>query len=102
MRALSFLFMAALTCGAAERILLTRLGPAQSRLLVANADGSEEKELTSGALDYNPAWSPDGQWIVFTSERQGSADLYRVRPDGTDLTLLTDSPAYDDQAAFSP
>ena len=31
----------------------------------------------------------------------GSADLYRMKPDGTGVERLTDSPAYDDQAAFS-
>jgi Tol biopolymer transport system component len=72
-------------------------------LFISNADGSGEQPLTQpGALDYNPAWSPKGDWIVFTSERAGSADLYRIHPDGTGLDRLTDDPAYDDQAAFSP
>ena len=52
--------------------------------------------------DYDATWSPDGASIVFTSERDGSADLYRVKADGSGLERLTDSPAYDDQAAFSP
>ena len=43
-------------------------------------------------IDYDAAWSPDGASIVFTSERDGSADLYRVKPDGTGLERLTDSP----------
>ena len=81
---------------------MTRLGPSQSSLFVSNADGSSEQKLTEGYLDYNPAWSPDGQWIVFTSERNGSADLYRMRPDGSGLERLADDPAYEDQAAFSP
>ena len=38
----------------------------------------------------------------FTSERNGSADLYRVKPDGTGLQRLTANPAYDDQADVSP
>src|SRR5262249_47924507 len=46
--------------------------------------------------------APDGKSIVFTSERDGSADLYRIHPDGSGLERLTDSPAYDDQAAFAP
>jgi TolB protein len=84
-------------------IALTRLGPSRTRLFVSNADGTAERPLLdSDSLDYNPVWSPDGQWIVFTSERDGSADLYRVRPDGTGLQRLTTSRAYDDQAEFSP
>jgi Tol biopolymer transport system component len=53
-------------------------------------------------MDYNASWSRKGDWIVFTSERAGSADLFRVHPDGTGLERLTEDPAYDDQAAFSP
>jgi TolB protein len=53
-------------------------------------------------LDYSPSFSPDGRWIVFTSERYGSADIFRVHPDGTGLERLTNDPAYDDQAAVSP
>jgi Tol biopolymer transport system component len=70
---------------------------------MSNADGSGEQPLTQpGSLDYNPAWSSKGDWIVFTSEQAGSADLYRIHPDRTGLDRLTDDPAYDDQAAFSP
>ncbi len=58
--------------------------------------------VTPTEADYDAAWAPDGASIVFTSERGGSADLYRVKPDGSGLERLTDDPAYDDQAAFSP
>jgi hypothetical protein len=53
-------------------------------------------------MDYDPVWSPDGQSIVFTSDRENSADLFPEKMDGTGLERHTDSPAYDDQAAFSP
>jgi Tol biopolymer transport system component len=88
---------------AADKVLFARLGPTEARLFISNADGTAERPLTSeGSLDYNPSWSPKGDWIVFTSERAGSADLYRIHPDGSQLERLTDDPAYDDQAGFSP
>ena len=96
------LLCSALLCTAADRILLTRLGPSESTLYVSSADGTGERALTKGSLDYNPAWSADGNWIAFTSERNGSADLYRMRADGSAVERLTDDPSYDDQAAFSP
>ena len=84
-------------------MLFSRLGPTQAVLFVSQADGSGERVLLpANSLDYDPAWSPKGDWIAFTSERNGSADLYRLHPDGTGLERLTDNPAYDDQAAFSP
>ena len=94
---------AAVSCAGADRILFDRLGPSQGTLYISNADGTAERALTQpGTLDYNPAWSPAADWIVFTSERAGSADLYRIHVDGSGLERLTDDPAYDDQAAFSP
>ncbi|HEX4104669.1 MAG TPA: hypothetical protein VHX92_00405 [Rhizomicrobium sp.] len=84
-------------------MLETRLRPARIGLFIANADGSGEHPLIPATgLDYNPAWSPDGHWIIFTSERDGPAQLYRVRPDGTGVETLTHNGAYTDQAAFAP
>jgi Tol biopolymer transport system component len=88
---------------AKERILLHRIGPSQSTLFIAGADGSNERPLLSkSGLDYNASFSADGKWIIFTSERGGSADIYRVHLDGSGLERLTDDPAYDDQGALSP
>ncbi len=88
---------------AADRVLISRLGPTKAALFISQADGSGERPLlATTSLDYDPAWSPKGGWIAFTSERNGSADLYRIHADGTGLQRLTDNPAYDDQAAFSP
>ena len=101
------IFAAALSlaAGPKQTMLMNRLGPSQMTLYIANADGSGERPLfASSGFDYNASFSPDGKWIVFTSERNGSgqADLYRVHVDGSGLERLTDDPALDDQAAFSP
>jgi Tol biopolymer transport system component len=100
---LSALVCASISCLAADRIVLDRLGPAQAGIYVSNADGSGQRILqNSGSRDYDPSWSPKGDWIVFTSERTGPAELYRIHPDGSGLKQLTTFPAYTDQAAFSP
>jgi TolB protein len=41
----------------------------------------------SGAV--TPVWSPDGRWIAFASNHQGSYDIYRVRPDGSQMQRIT-------------
>ncbi len=93
---------------AREVMLMNRIGPAKISLHIANADGTGERRLLpdSTGLDYDASFTPDGKWIVFTSERDaagsGQADLWRVRPDGTGLERLTKDPAVDDAAAVSP
>ena len=55
-----------------------------------NLDGSGLTNLTPEALaETGPAWSPDGDRIVFSSTRDDATDLYTIAPDGTDLTNLT-------------
>jgi TolB protein len=109
MKAVFVLFMASLTvCMSVSatprhRILFNRVGPVSAGLFIADSDGNHERALLPvTGLDYSPSFSQDGRWVVFTSERYGSADIFRVRPDGTGLERLTDDPAYDDQAALSP
>ena len=88
---------------AKDRIFVDQWSPTRSELFIADADGTNPRKLVAGLeLDYNASFSVDGQWVVFTSERHGSADIFRVRPNGMGLERLTDDPAYDDQAALSP
>ena len=88
---------------ATERIFVDQWSPTRSELFIADADGSNARKLVAGLeLDYNASFSFDGEWVVFTSERHGSADIFRVRTNGMGLERLTDDPAFDDQAALSP
>jgi Tol biopolymer transport system component len=36
-----------------------------------------------------PAWSPDHQWLAFRSSAGGNWQVYKIRPDGSELTRLT-------------
>src|SRR5690349_17532340 len=88
---------------AQNTILTNRIGPSGGELFIANANGSGERKLNSGGrMDYDPMFSNDGKWIVFTSERNGPANIYRIHPDGSGLERLTDDDGFDDQASLSP
>jgi TolB protein len=71
-------------------------------LFVANADGSDALQLTTGpAFDDSPDWSPDGGKILF--QRSGSAvQTYVVNADGSGLTALTPADDFAARAAWSP
>jgi serine/threonine-protein kinase len=62
------------------------------RLWVMDADGGNQRLLTPGEGDHqSPSWSPDGQLIAFSSNRDGNYEIYTIRPDGSDLKRLTES-----------
>lgn len=60
-------------------IAYSRFAPLNSDIFVADADGRNPKPfLASPGQDFNASFSKDGKWILFTSDRQGSADIYRA------------------------
>jgi Tol biopolymer transport system component len=80
-------------------------------------DGSRLKRLThTGGNDAHGIWSPDGEWIVFSSSRMGWKDealasdhgpqpygeLFAMRADGSGIRQLTDNQWEDALPAFQP
>lgn len=55
------------------------------------AAGGAETQLTQD-FDHcdGPDYTPCGEWIWFNGERSGAVDLWRMRPDGSDLERMTD------------
>src|SRR5271154_2674882 len=88
--------------GDRPHIVFSRLAPDHTGLFLADADGKNERALLAPGLDYNASFSSDGKWVIFTSERGGSADIYRMHADGSLIEQLTGGPSYDDQGALSP
>jgi Tol biopolymer transport system component len=67
-------------------------------------DGSDLTVVVSDPPGWQvePAWSPDGEWIVYRSIRDDNHEIYIVKPDGTSDTNLTNSPATDLEPTWSP
>ncbi len=61
-----------------------------SDICMIHSDGSGFVRLTTeGGDDASPAWSPDGQRILFTSARYGGQELATMKPDGSEVVRLT-------------
>ncbi len=56
--------------------------------------GAETNVSNSSAVDFDPHWSPAGDYIVFASNRGPAprrlTDLFIIKPDGSDLRRVTD------------
>jgi Tol biopolymer transport system component len=76
-----------------------------SSLYLVNADGTGLKPLTTvPGSDFDPAWSPDGKRIAFTSMRDGNKQIYLLDADSLAVTRLTDkdSGTENSQPSWSP
>lgn len=67
-------------------------------------DGSNLLNLTeaSAANESHPDWSPDGQQLVFDSDRSGYSELYIMSADGNTPKALTDGPGQNTEPNWSP
>ena len=59
-------------------------------------EGGEAKLIDGGmAFDSQPRFSPDGKWIAFISDREGSENIWIMHPDGTEAKQVSKDPNND-------
>jgi len=63
---------------------------------IDSTPGAAPRWLARGSsIDRQPYYSPDGDWVVFSSSRSGDVDLWEVSTTTNALRRLTDNPASD-------
>ena len=78
-------------------------GPAAQEIFLYTLNRRQSVQLTNNrSLDADPSFSPDGRQIAFVSDRDGNAEIYVMRTDGSDVRRITNHPAFDNYPVFSP
>lgn len=74
-----------------------------TQIWLAGVDGGDPRQLTrSRKSSTQPAWSADGRWIAFVSDRTDTRQLYRIAAAGGEAERLTDVEDGVNQFAWAP
>ncbi len=66
-----------------------------SNIWIYNLTRRTLTRFSFGESDYSPVWIPDGEWIVFRSDRSGTRHFYRKLADGSgEAEQITDNEQY--------
>jgi TolB protein len=81
--------------------------PMKMELYVADADGSNQKQITNfGCASFAPTFTPDGKQILFSSNKHHcdsrDFELYLINVDGTGLEQVTRYGGFTSFPEFSP
>lgn len=84
------------------------------KIFTIDVETRQVRQLTTGTdwRDEGPRWSPDGQFIAFSSNRahygpgaeqgQPDYDIYVMRADGSDIRRVTTDPGNDETPSWMP
>ncbi len=65
-----------------------------------NLQGGSGQQITSGDTDSYPIWSPNRDYLAFSSRRDGNWEIYLLRPADGELLRLTRRPETDTTPVF--
>ena len=74
----------------------------QSVIYTLPLQGGRPRRVTAKSPSYLHGWSPDGRFLVFTGQRNGEFDVYRIPVGGGEETRLTEAKGLDDGPEYTP
>jgi len=75
----------------------------KSRVFTVPVQGGTPKLITPLTPSYFHGWSPDGKFLVYTGQRDGKFNIYKMPSDGgATETQLTDTPGLNDGPEYTP
>ena len=74
----------------------------RSVVYVLPSTGGTPRRVTARSPSYLHGWSPDGRFLVYTGERGGEFDIYKIAVEGGEEVNLTNAKGLDDGPEYSP
>ena len=85
------------------RIVYSKKVGSASELFVADYDGYNERQVTNnGSINILPSFSPDGQYVYFTSYVGGDPKIYMLNLNTNRYDLISGYPGINSSPAISP
>jgi Tol biopolymer transport system component len=74
----------------------------RSNVYIMPIEGGEPRRITQRGPSYFHGWSPDGRELVYTGDRNGAIDVYKISVDGGEEIRLTTTEGVDDGSELTP
>jgi TolB protein len=74
----------------------------RSAVYIVPVTGGAPKRVTTASPSYLHSWSLDNRFLLFTGQRNGELDIYRISVEGGEETRLTDAKGVDDGPELTP
>ena len=75
----------------------------QEQIYLMNTNGSNQRNISNSPVeDSRPAWSPDGNQIVFSSFRDGNSQIYMMDVDGSNRQNISNNAFSNSDPSWKP
>jgi TolB protein len=74
----------------------------RSIVYVVPVQGGKPRRVTAKGPSYLHGWSPDGKFLIYTGQRDGELNIYKIPTAGGDEIALTSAKGVDDGPEFTP